>query len=431
MAIIEHGAGLEPAPAAGTGPERLRNLLYRLHHATGRPAVVLVDEYDKPILDALETPDLAKANRDYLRGFYGIIKDSARHVRFVLVTGVSMFSKVSLFSGLNNLEDISLDPRYATICGYTDGDLDRVFGPELPGLDRDEIRRWYNGYHWLGEEKVYNPFDLLLLFRRRRFSPYWFETGSPTFLYRMLVEKKVNPMTLENRVTDAGLVSDFDVDDIGIDALLFQTGYLTIAGETWDGVETLYTLDYPNFEGAPQLEPGTSGIRDPAGTGGLGPGEGTGWPSLGERLHEFRGTAAGVSVGDPASMVRPQRGRTIRGALRQHAVHGFPGNRGGPSCRGGIEPRPLGHGGVSPRSGIRAGVQDGGRGGGGGRGDGPGHIPIEGTRLWGEVQGPGGADPPGRDGVRPEGAEPAGDPARARLIRVPGVGDERSDGTAG
>ena len=248
LAIIEHGAGLDPAPAAVTGPERLRNLLYRLHHATGRPAVVLVDEYDKPILDSLETPDLAKANRDYLRGFYGIIKDSARHVRFVLVTGVSMFSKVSLFSGLNNLEDISLDPRYATLCGYTDGDLDRVFGPELSGLDRDEIRRWYNGYHWLGEEKVYNPFDLLLLFRRRRFSPYWFETGSPTFLYRMLVEKKVSPMTLENRVTDAGLVSKFDVDDIGIDALLFQTGYLTIAGETWDGVETLYTLDYPNFE---------------------------------------------------------------------------------------------------------------------------------------------------------------------------------------
>ena len=97
-------------------------------------------------------------------------------------------------------------------------------------------------------EKVYNPFDILLLFDGREFRPWWFETGSPTFLYRMLVEQRVNPMTLENRVTDAGLVSRFDVEDIGIDALLFQTGYLTIVEEAWDGVETLYTLDYPNFE---------------------------------------------------------------------------------------------------------------------------------------------------------------------------------------
>ena len=96
-----------------------------------------MDEYDKPILDVLHDPDLAKANRDYLRGFYGIIKGSAEHVRFVFVSGVSMFSKVSLFSGLNNLDDISLDPRFATICGYTEDDLGRVFGPELDGLDRE------------------------------------------------------------------------------------------------------------------------------------------------------------------------------------------------------------------------------------------------------------------------------------------------------
>ena len=248
LAIIEHDAGIESVAAVSTGPERLQNLLYRLHRATGRTVAVLVDEYDKPILDVLEDPDLAKANRDYLRGLYGIIKGSARHVRFVLVTGVSRFSKVSLFSGLNNLKDISLDRRFATICGYTDRDLDTVFAPELPGLDRDEIRRWYNGYHWLGEERVYNPFDILLLFSDRRFRPYWFETGSPTFLYRMLVDRQVNPMTLENRVADEARVSRFDVDDIGMDALLFQTGYLTIVDEAWDGVETLYTLGYPNFE---------------------------------------------------------------------------------------------------------------------------------------------------------------------------------------
>ena len=245
---IEEEGQLEPLDPAGTGPERLQDILRRLHRITGRQVVVLVDEYDKPILDVLEDPALAKANRDYLRGLYGIIKDSAEHVRFVFVTGVSMFSKVSLFSGLNNLKDITLDPRYATICGYTDNDLDTVFAPELPDLDREEVRRWYNGYHWRGEEKVYNPFDVLLLFDSREFRPWWFETGSPEFLYRTLVERRVNPMALERRVSDAGLVSKFDVGDIGADALLFQTGYLTIADESWDGVETLYTLDYPNFE---------------------------------------------------------------------------------------------------------------------------------------------------------------------------------------
>ena len=194
LALIEHGAGLDPVPIVDGGPERLQHLLYHLHHATGQQVVLLVDEYDKPILDILENPDLAKANRDYLRGFYGIIKGSAEHVRFCLVTGVIMFSKVNLFSGLNNLEDISLDPRYATLCGYTDADLDTVFAPELPGLDREAVRRWYNGYHWRGKEKVYNPFDVLLLFRNREFRPWWFETGSPDFLFRLLMDKEVSPM---------------------------------------------------------------------------------------------------------------------------------------------------------------------------------------------------------------------------------------------
>ena len=119
--------------------------------------MVLVDEYDKPILDALDVPDVARANRDFLRGVYAAIKDGDAHVRFAFLTGVSKFSKVSLFSGLNNLKDITLDPRYATICGYTDADLDTVFAAELPGLDRDEIRTWYDGYNWRGRETVYNP----------------------------------------------------------------------------------------------------------------------------------------------------------------------------------------------------------------------------------------------------------------------------------
>ncbi len=245
---VERGYDLPPARTSDTGPRRLRNLLDRLHGATGRQVVVLVDEYDKPILDVLHDPGLARANRDYLRGFYGIVKDSARHVRFVFVTGVSMFSKVSLFSGLNNLEDISLDSRFATICGYREEDLDRVFGPELVGLDREEIRTWYNGYHWRGGERVYNPYDVLLFLRSREFRPYWFETGSPDFLFRMLMEKSVSPMELEGRLAGTSLVSKFDVDDIAIEALLFQTGYLTIAGEEKQGHRTLYRLDYPNLE---------------------------------------------------------------------------------------------------------------------------------------------------------------------------------------
>ncbi len=252
--IIEQLEGVECeydlvlAQASDTGPRRLRNLLRRLHSSTGRQVVVLVDEYDKPILDVLHDPELATANRDYLRGFYGIIKDSAEHVRFVFVTGVSMFSKISLFSGLNNLKDISLDPRYATICGYREEDLDRVFGPELAGLDRELIRTWYNGYHWRGGERVYNPYDVLLLLDTREFQPYWFETGSPEFLFRMLMEKSISPMEIEGRLTDRALVSKFDVGNVNIEALLFQTGYLTIAEELQQGHRTLYRLDYPNLE---------------------------------------------------------------------------------------------------------------------------------------------------------------------------------------
>jgi len=245
---IERDHDLDPAPASDTGPRRLRNILHRLHQSTGQRVVILVDEYDKPILDVLGQPDLARANREYLRGFYGIIKDSAEHVRFVLVTGISMFSKVSLFSGLNNLEDISLDPRYATICGYTDADIDTVFAPELEGLDRAEIRRWYNGYHWRGTARLYNPFDVLLLFRSREFRPYWFETGSPRFLFETLKKKSVSPMELEGRMAEMSMVSKFDVDDIGVEALLFQTGYLTIAEEQREGHRTFYRLDYPNLE---------------------------------------------------------------------------------------------------------------------------------------------------------------------------------------
>ena len=243
---VERDTGVVSGYASAS--DRFGHMLGELHRQADRPVVVLVDEYDKPILDALDVPDVARANRDFLRGLYATIKDCDAHVRFSFITGVSKFSKVSLFSGLNNLKDITLDPRYSAICGYTDGDLDTVFAAELPGLDRDEIREWYNGYSWRGDQKVYNPFDILLLFDTREFDAYWFETGTPSFLIETLVERGVSALALDGMVGSAGLLSTFDVDAIAPEALLFQTGYLTVAATESRGGRTRYRLGYPNRE---------------------------------------------------------------------------------------------------------------------------------------------------------------------------------------
>ena len=231
-----------------TGPERFARLLEALHSRAGQPVAVLIDEYDKPILDALEVPDIARANRDFLRGLYAVVKDCDAHIRFTFITGVSKFSKVSLFSGLNNLTDITLAPEYSALCGYTEADLDTVFAPELPGLDRDQIRAWYNGYSWRGDEKVYNPFDILLLFRNREFAAYWFETGTPTFLVETLVQRHVSSLELDAMIGSDELLSTFDVDAMATEALLFQTGYLTIVRPEPRGGEMFYRLGYPNQE---------------------------------------------------------------------------------------------------------------------------------------------------------------------------------------
>ncbi len=238
----------DSASPYSTAAERLASVLQTLHRETGRNVVVLIDEYDKPILDALHVPEVARANRDFLRGVYAVIKDRDADVRFTFVTGVSKFSKVSLFSGLNNLTDITMDPSYSAICGYTDDDLDTVFAAELPGLDRAAIREWYNGYCWRGEHRVYNPFDILLLFRNREFKAHWFETGSPTFLVDTLFERRVSAVALEAMIGTDELLSKFDVGDISTEALLFQTGYLTIAEEKNLAGKILYRLGYPNRE---------------------------------------------------------------------------------------------------------------------------------------------------------------------------------------
>ena len=239
---------IEKVDGCDTAPAYFRHLLRTLHQRTGQPVAVLIDEYDKPILDALEEPEVARANRDYLRSLYATIKDSDAHIAFTFLTGVSKFSKVSLFSGLNNLIDITLNPHYSAICGYTEADLDAVFAPELPGLNRDEIRTWYNGYNWLGEEAVYNPFDVLLLFYNRRFGAYWFETGTPTFLIEMLLERGISALALDDMLGSEELLSAFDVDHIATEALLFQTGYLTIRRSELRGGRMFYRLGYPNRE---------------------------------------------------------------------------------------------------------------------------------------------------------------------------------------
>ena len=244
--MIAEEAGVESS--YDTAPTRFHHIIRQLHRRTGQPVVVLIDEYDKPILDALEEPDTARANRDFLRGLYAVIKDCDAYVRFTFITGVSKFSKVSLFSGLNNLKDITLDARYSGICGYTERDLEAVFAPELPGLDRDQIRDWYNGYSWLGDDKVYNPFDILLLFDSGLFASYWFETGTPTFLVKMLGTRHVSSLDLDDMLASDELLSTFDVDDMATEALLFQTGYLTIVNAKDRGGRWFYRLSYPNRE---------------------------------------------------------------------------------------------------------------------------------------------------------------------------------------
>ena len=248
LSTLEEDAGIEPLTADTRGDIRFQKLIRKINRKTGKQVVVLVDEYDKPILDLLENKQQAEANREYLHGVYGGLKGCADEIRFVFFTGISMYSKVSLFSGLNILNDISLDPRYATICGYTDTDIDTVFAPELEGLDRNEIRHWYNGYSWLGEEKVYNPFDVLLLFSKRQFKPYWYETGTPSFLHYMAAWGSVISLNRENMEMPERELASFDLDTITANALLFQSGYLTIADHEVQPGGFHYTLEYPNHE---------------------------------------------------------------------------------------------------------------------------------------------------------------------------------------
>ncbi len=223
-------------------------LIKNLYATYQKPVVVLIDEYDKPILDAIEDSETTRILRDELKSFYGILKDLDPYLKFVLLTGVSKFSKTGIFSGLNNLDDITLDPRYSAICGYTHEDLEQVFREYLTGFNPEEIREWYNGYSWSGQT-VSNPFDILMLFSKKMFRSYWFETGTPSFLLRLWQKNPRFPGDFDGLIAGEDLLGSFDVDNIRVETLLFQAGYLTIKDWTSDPVRGFQcTLGYPNIE---------------------------------------------------------------------------------------------------------------------------------------------------------------------------------------
>ncbi len=226
---------------------RFKELIQKLYEKYKQKVVVLIDEYDKPILDVIEDTQKAKNNREILKKFFEILKPSDPYLHLVFITGVSRFSKVSIFSGLNQLNDITLDREFATVCGYTQTELETVFEDRIKDFDKEEVKRWYNGYNWLGES-VYNPFDILLLFSNKAFRPYWFETGTPTFFIKLLINKKEYLPKLENLKVNEEIISNLDIDYIKPENILFQAGYLTIKDTKKIGVKTVYVLTYPNLE---------------------------------------------------------------------------------------------------------------------------------------------------------------------------------------
>ena len=249
---IAESMGVELAANAELGAA-FKQLIKRAHTKYKRKVVLLIDEYDKPMLDNIDDMELAQQMLKQLRGFYSIIKATDEHLHFVMLTGVSKFSKVSIFSGLNNLKDISLDPQYASICGYTEEELGEVFAQHLQGVDRKQLRQWYNGYNFLGDKLVYNPHDILHFIDRSQsfgepqFDNYWFESGTPTFVVDLLARDQMLPQQLEPQNVGRELIDSCPIDKLDLRTVLFQSGYLTIDEVDRSDPEAItYKLVCPN-----------------------------------------------------------------------------------------------------------------------------------------------------------------------------------------
>ncbi len=208
--------------------------------------VILIDEYDKPMVDNINKPHILEI-RGVLRGLYSVIKGQDANIRFSMLTGVSKFSKVNIFSGLNSLTDISMRPLYSAICGYTQKELEAVFAPELHNVDMEKMKTWYNGYNW-GGDSVYNPYDALLFFKDKLYQPYWFNTGSSAWLIDNLQTNQVDMHSIENNTYNIMELEQFDIDEIMPIAVLFQTGYLTIKECADFPMGIRYYLKFPNIE---------------------------------------------------------------------------------------------------------------------------------------------------------------------------------------
>ncbi len=235
-------------------PEKFNELIIKLSEK-GQVAII-IDEYDKPIIDYIDDLKKANENRKILKNFYSILKDSDKYVKFLFITGVSKFSKVSIFSDLNNLIDITIDDRFSQIVGWTKEEVEKYFPDYIKSVAEKykdiysdimpEIKKWYNGYSWDGKTTLYNPVSLMNFFGKEEFGNYWFATGTPTFLMELIKKQKKTAFDIENSYTSASILDKYDFTKINLNSLLFQTGYLTIKKK--DLRTRRITLDYPNAE---------------------------------------------------------------------------------------------------------------------------------------------------------------------------------------
>lgn len=236
---------------------RFKGLIERIAKKEGQRVVILVDEYDKPMLQAIDDDGLQEKFRNSLKAFYSVLKTQDEFIRFAFLTGVTKFGKVSVFSDLNNLVDISMDARYQTICGITGGELHRYFDEgirhvvETNGLnDEDacrELEKRYDGYHFRQNGMgVYNPFSLLNTFATGEFGSYWFETGTPTFLVRLMQRDNFYLPELTDQQVSGDFLNSIDSVDRSPIPVMYQSGYLTI--KDYDSRFKFYTLGFPNEE---------------------------------------------------------------------------------------------------------------------------------------------------------------------------------------